>query len=119
MKPKILTVLPGYSRSLLLQDALAGLTVAMVALPLQPRHRHRIWRRSRKGPRDRHRRRLPYIAFGRKSGAGRWADRGVHCRRLWGDRRVVLSRFSSGLFRAMFAMKEIWNGNEIHRRVSA
>jgi len=34
MKPKILTVLPGYSRSLLLQDALAGLTVAMVALPL-------------------------------------------------------------------------------------
>ena len=34
MKPKILTVLPGYSRSLFLQDALAGLTVAMVALPL-------------------------------------------------------------------------------------
>ena len=32
---------------------------------------------------------------------------------------LVLSRFSSGLFRAMFAMKEIWNGNEIHRRVSA
>ncbi|MFT4916022.1 MAG: hypothetical protein ACI9C3_001888, partial [Yoonia sp.] len=24
---------------------------------------------------------------------------------------LVLSRFSSGLFRAMFAMKEIWNGN--------
>jgi IS30 family transposase len=32
---------------------------------------------------------------------------------------LVLSRFSSGLFRAMFAMKEIKNGNEIHRRVSA
>ena len=32
---------------------------------------------------------------------------------------MVLSRFSSGLFRAMFAMKEICNGNEIHRRVSA
>ncbi|WP_399204046.1 hypothetical protein [Tateyamaria pelophila] len=32
---------------------------------------------------------------------------------------VVLSRFSSGLFRAMFAMKEIENGKEIHRRVSA
>ena len=32
---------------------------------------------------------------------------------------VVLPRFSSGLFRAMFAMKEIKNGNEIHRRVSA
>jgi hypothetical protein len=32
---------------------------------------------------------------------------------------LVLSRFSSGLFRAMFAMKEIENGNEIHRRVSA
>jgi hypothetical protein len=30
---------------------------------------------------------------------------------------VVLSRFSSGLFRAMFAMKEIKNGKEIHRRV--
>ncbi len=30
---------------------------------------------------------------------------------------VVLSRFSSGLFRAMFAMKEIENGKEIHRRV--
>ena len=29
-----------------------------------------------------------------------------------------LSRFSSGLFRAMFAMKEIRNGNQIHRRVS-
>jgi len=33
--------------------------------------------------------------------------------------RLVLSRFSSGLFRAMFAMKEIENGKEIHRRVSA
>ncbi len=32
---------------------------------------------------------------------------------------VVLPRFSSGLFRAMFAMKEIWNGKEIHRRISA
>ena len=32
---------------------------------------------------------------------------------------MVLSRFSSGLFRAMFAMKEIWNGKKIHRRVSA
>jgi len=32
---------------------------------------------------------------------------------------VVLPQFSSGLFRAMFAMKEIKNGNEIHRRVSA
>jgi transposase len=32
---------------------------------------------------------------------------------------MVLSRFSSGLFRAMFVMKEIKNGNEIHRRVSA
>ncbi len=31
---------------------------------------------------------------------------------------LVLSRFSTGLFRAMFAMKEIENGNEIHRRVS-
>jgi uncharacterized membrane protein YeaQ/YmgE (transglycosylase-associated protein family) len=31
---------------------------------------------------------------------------------------LVLSRFSSGLFRAMFAMKEIENGKEIHRRVS-
>ena len=31
---------------------------------------------------------------------------------------LVLPRFSSGLFRAMFAMKEIENGNEIHRRVS-
>ena len=31
---------------------------------------------------------------------------------------LVLSRFSSGLFRAIFAMKEIWNGKEIHRRVS-
>lgn len=34
MKPKILTILPGYSRRLFLQDAVAGLTVAMVALPL-------------------------------------------------------------------------------------
>ena len=32
--------------------------------------------------------------------------------------KVVLSRFSSGLFRAMFAMKEIRNGKAIHRRVS-
>ena len=31
---------------------------------------------------------------------------------------LVLSRLSSGLFRAIFAMKEIWNGKEIHRRVS-
>jgi putative transposase len=28
--------------------------------------------------------------------------------------KLVLSRFSSGLFRAMFAMKEIENGKEIH-----
>ncbi len=34
MKPKILTTLPGYTRALLVQDALAGVTVAMVALPL-------------------------------------------------------------------------------------
>ena len=34
------------------------------------------------------------------------------------DLSLVLSRFSSGLFRAMFAMKEIENGTEIHRRVS-
>ena len=33
--------------------------------------------------------------------------------------KLVLSRFSSGLFRAMFAMKEIENGKEIYRRVSA
>ena len=31
---------------------------------------------------------------------------------------VDLSRFSSRIFRAMFAMKEIENGKEIHRRVS-
>ncbi len=36
----------------------------------------------------------------------------------WRQLGMVLSRFSSGLFRAMFAMKEIKNGNEIHRRVS-
>jgi hypothetical protein len=33
--------------------------------------------------------------------------------------QLVLPCFSSGLFRAMFAMKEIWNGKEVHRRVSA
>jgi len=27
---------------------------------------------------------------------------------------VVFSRFISGLFRALFAMKEIWNGKEMH-----
>ena len=31
---------------------------------------------------------------------------------------VVLSGLRSGLFRAMFAMKELRNGNELHRRVS-
>ncbi|MCF6233950.1 MAG: hypothetical protein L3J36_12770 [Rhodobacteraceae bacterium] len=31
---------------------------------------------------------------------------------------LVLSRLRSGLFRAMFAMKEIRNGNGLHRRVS-
>ena len=34
MKPKILTTLPGYTRALLVQDVIAGVTVAMVALPL-------------------------------------------------------------------------------------
>lgn len=34
MKPKILTILPSYTRALLVQDAIAGVTVAMVALPL-------------------------------------------------------------------------------------
>jgi hypothetical protein len=42
-------------------------------------------------------------------------DRGTEFRK----EAVDLSRFISGLFRAMFAMKEIWNGKEIHRRVSA
>jgi hypothetical protein len=32
---------------------------------------------------------------------------------------LVLPRFSSGLLRAMFAINETRNGNEIHRRVSA
>ncbi len=31
---------------------------------------------------------------------------------------LVLSRFRSGLFRAMFAMRETRNGNEIRGRVS-
>ena len=31
---------------------------------------------------------------------------------------LVLSRLSSGLFRAMFGITEIKNGTEIHRRVS-
>ena len=34
MKPKILTTLPAYTRAAFLADALAGITVAMVALPL-------------------------------------------------------------------------------------
>lgn len=34
MTPKLLTTLPGYTRALLVQDAIAGVTVAMVALPL-------------------------------------------------------------------------------------
>lgn len=34
MKPKILSTLPGYNRALFLQDAIAGVSVAMVALPL-------------------------------------------------------------------------------------
>lgn len=34
MKPQILTTLPGYGRSDLLRDTLAGISVAMVALPL-------------------------------------------------------------------------------------
>ena len=31
---------------------------------------------------------------------------------------MVLPRFSSGLFRAMFGITEIKNGTEIHRQVS-
>ena len=34
MKPKLLTTLPGYTRAELTRDVLAGVTVAMVALPL-------------------------------------------------------------------------------------
>ena len=34
MKPKILTTLPDYTSALLVKDAIAGVTVAMVALPL-------------------------------------------------------------------------------------
>ena len=36
--------------------------------------------------------------------------------RLSNALRLVLSRFSSGLFRAMFAMKETRDGNEIHMK---
>ncbi|MCA8883949.1 MAG: SulP family inorganic anion transporter, partial [Rhodobacteraceae bacterium] len=34
MKPKLLTTLPGYTRGQFRDDALAGVTVALVALPL-------------------------------------------------------------------------------------
>ena len=34
MKPKLLTTLPSYTRRLFMADVAAGLTVAMVALPL-------------------------------------------------------------------------------------
>ena len=34
MKPKILTTLPDYTRKLFVQDAIAGVTVALIALPL-------------------------------------------------------------------------------------
>ena len=34
MKPKILTTLPEYTRAVFVQDVMAGLSVAMVALPL-------------------------------------------------------------------------------------
>ncbi len=34
MKPKLLTTLPTYTRHLFLADLVAGVTVAMVALPL-------------------------------------------------------------------------------------
>ena len=34
MKPKILNTLPGYTAAMLRADVLAGITVAMVALPL-------------------------------------------------------------------------------------
>mgnify|MGYP007055200808 CR=1 FL=1 len=38
---------------------------------------------------------------------------------LCGTCELILSRFSLGLFRAMFAMNEIENDTEIHRRISA
>jgi len=38
---------------------------------------------------------------------------------LRSSRAMVLPLFSSGLFRAMFALMESKSGNEIHRRVSA
>jgi hypothetical protein len=38
---------------------------------------------------------------------------------LWDKFYMALSRFSSGLFRAILALKEIRNGNQIHRRISA
>jgi hypothetical protein len=46
-------------------------------------------------------------------------DRDLASERAKRDAELVLSHFSSGLFRAMFAMMEIWNCNEIHRQVSA
>ena len=58
-----------------------------------------------------------HLAFHSKS---EWhADLTSYVEAHFGLDRLVLSRFSSGLFRAMFAMKEIENGKEIHRRVSA
>ena len=53
------------------------------------------------------------------SGNVAWRAVSPDKRRLPASRNLVLSRFSSGLFRAMFAMNEIWHGKEIHRRVSA
>ena len=40
-------------------------------------------------------------------------QRAKHADRKRETRTMVLSRFSSGLFRAMFAMKEIENGNRV------
>jgi hypothetical protein len=55
----------------------------------------------------------------RGSGVTQNAGSDFNSRGWTGSSILVLPRFSSGLFRAMFAMKEIKNGNEIHRRVSA
>ena len=59
----------------------------------------------------------PY--FPKSRGRARVDDRRILSAIIFINRNVVLSRFSSGLFRAMFAMKEIKNGKEIHRRFSA
>jgi hypothetical protein len=91
--PKLFTVLrQGYGVADFRADLVAGLTVAIVALPLAMALAIASGTTPEKGPAHRDHRGFPDLGTGRLAGADRRSDRGLHPGGVQRDREVRLRR---------------------------